>query len=221
MFAFRGLPFHAEWSYNGITEPDWVRFMSNVVDKLITISFAPIVGLNIAGGIAGAIWLLVLGEWRLVLIAILVSIAFPFAYSLISMPQIGLLALMHRFRDRHRKLALAVGFGNMLISHAINLAWLVLVFYLALRYSEGHSVIPYLLFGWEVALGPFQYMATKEPPDSIGTYVAVYLMQVSYLVLAIFCLSGILQLALPLIILITLATEVYLVKFVSRELATD
>ena len=192
--------------------------MSNVVEKLIGISFVPIVALNILGGIGGAIWLLVLGEWKLVLIAVLVSIAFPFAYSVIMLVQVPLSALMHHFKDKNRKLALTIGFVNMLIGHAVNLVWLVLVFYLALHYSEGQNVIPYLLFGWEVAVSPFQYMATKEPPDNIGTYVAVYLLQISYLILAIFYFLGILPLGLLVIILITLATEVYLLRIVSEEL---
>lgn len=81
-----------------------------------------------------------------------------------------------------------------------------------MTFAEGRNVFPYLLFGWEIATGPFQYMASKEPPDSIGSYAAVYLTQISYLILGVFYFLGILSLALPLIIVITIAMEIYLLK---------
>jgi len=55
-------------------------------------------------------------------------------------------------------------------------------------------------------------MASKEPPDSIGTYMGVYLLQISYLILVGFYFIKILPLALPLIILITIITQIYVLK---------
>lgn len=195
-----------------------VKSMGRVIEKLIAVSLVPIVALNILGGITGGIWLLVLGEWKLVLIAVLVGVAFPFAYSAIILFQTPLAGLTLHLREKNRNvLASAIGFISMLIGHAINLAWVTLVFFLALKYSEGQNVIAYLLFGWEVAVGPFQYMARGEPPDSVGTYVALYLLGLSYLILALFYFLSILSFALPLIIVITLAAEVYLLKVAFGE----
>jgi hypothetical protein len=51
------------------------------------ISLVPIIVLNILGVVTGAIWLFIMGEWKLVLIGFLVDIVFTFAFPIIMIVQ--------------------------------------------------------------------------------------------------------------------------------------
>lgn len=197
--------------------------MNRLLENIISVSFIPIIILNIGGAIVGAIWLFVIGEWKLVIGAFIISCIFPFVYSLIMLIQLPLDILLGWFVERKKKSFVAItGFVNMLIGHIAGLGWVFLVFTYAIILSEKQTSIPYLLFGWEVATGPFQYMASKEPPDSIGTYAAVYLLQIAYLIFVIFFFLGIFPLTIPVVILITLFLEIFLIKIAlqSQELET-
>ncbi len=184
-----------------------------MINALMGISLVPIIVLNIFGSITGAIWLFIIGEWQLVLIGFLADVVFTFAYPLIMIVQMPLALLMKYLADKNKAtLAMFPALVNMLIVTGINLTWVILTFSILTGFSESTSVIPYLLFGWGIGTGPFQYMASKEPPDSTATYAAVYLTQISYLVLVVTYLLHVLWLALPLIIIIAAVIVIYLMK---------
>jgi len=122
--------------------------------------------------------------------------------------------MFHLVEKNKRRTGATVGFITNLMQTAVNLVWVLAVFIFAVTVFEKNkdNPIPYLLYFWEIAIGPFQFMASKEPPDSIGTYMGVYLLQISYLILVGFYFIKILPLALPLIILITIITQIYVLK---------
>lgn len=188
--------------------------MQKIIEGIISASLIPIIVLNIVGGLIGAIWLFILGEWKLVIGAFIVSCIFPFAYSLIFLIRLPLIGItVWSMGKKNKILPTVLGFINLLFEHIINLTWVFAVFVSAILFSEGRNLIPYLLYGWVIAVGPFQYMARGEDADAVATHATVYLTQIAYIIFALFFLLGISFLALPLVILIAIALEVYLVRF--------
>ncbi len=188
--------------------------MSRIIEKIILATTVPIIIFSLFGGMVGGYGLLFLGEWRLVIFSFLVTLFFPYTYAIITIPFLPLHALMfHLLEKNKRRTGAVVGFVSNFIMTAINIIWVLAVFIFAVSMSENNKdhPIPYLLYFWQIAIGPFQYMASKEPPDSIGTYIGVYLLQTSYLILVGFYFTRMLFLALPLIILISIIIQVYVV----------
>jgi hypothetical protein len=191
--------------------------MRKIIETIILVSFIPITFMSIFGGVVGGIWLLTLGEWKLVVLALIVDFAFPFIvapiiFLLITAP---MMALVNRLEKENKKTAsMIAGWLNLFINHILYLAWVFIVFVYMLTYATGrdHNVIPYLLFGWEVAVGPFQYMASKGSSAEIASQATSYLNEVAYLILFLFYLLNISSLALPVIFLIIFIIEVFIIN---------
>lgn len=186
--------------------------LSKTVNGLLAISLVPFVILNFASGIVGGVWLLFLGEWLLVVQVILLSIFVPFAQTILLLPTIPIGMLTIYFFDKSRMfIGGTLAFINMFYVQAIGLGWAILVFLGMLTLANGGS-FPYLLLGYSMAAGPYSYMASKEGPDALGSFVAVWLVQFTYVTLVLFYYLGILPLALPLIVIVTIVIEIWLVK---------
>jgi len=191
--------------------------MRKVIERIVLVSFIPITFMSIFGGVVGGIWLLIIGEWKLVVLALIVDFAFPFIvapiiFLLITTP---MMALVNRLEKENKKTAsMIVGWLNLFINHMLYLAWVFIVFVYMLTYAteRDHNVIPYLLFGWEVAVGPFQYMASKGSSAEIASQATSYLNEVAYLILFLFYLLNISSLALPVIFLIMFIIEVFIIN---------
>jgi hypothetical protein len=191
--------------------------MRKIIERIVLVSFIPITFMSIFGGVVGGIWLLIIGEWKLVVLALIVDFAFPFIvapiiFLLITAP---MMALVNRLEKENKKTAsMIVGWLNLFINHMLYLAWVFIVFVYMLTYAteRDHNVIPYLLFGWEVAVGPFQYMASKGSSAEIASQATSYLNEVAYLILFLFYLLNISSLALPVIFLIMFIIEVFIIN---------
>lgn len=81
--------------------------------------------------------------------------------------------------------------------------------------STNLNIVAFLLFGYGVATSPFSYMASKESPDATGSFLAVFLSQISYTILAIAYLFNYPEIAIPIILLIVFGMELFQVSLVS------
>ncbi len=191
--------------------------MSRLIEKIISATTVPIMILNFFGAFIGGIWLLFLGEWKLVLGALIFSFIFPSVYGLIVMPLLPLDFLMFKLIEKDKKKsAMVIGFIANMLTTTVNLSWVVAAFIFVTRTFEhnGNNPIPYVLYFWEIALGPFQFMASKEPPNSIGTYVGLYLLQISYILLCVFYFLNIIVFVQPVIITIVILVQIFLLRLV-------
>ena len=82
-----------------------------MIAKLLTASLIPVIILNVFGHVTGVIWLFILGEWRIVLLGWLISIAFTFVYSVIMIIQVPLAALLSFLQERRKNVALITVVG--------------------------------------------------------------------------------------------------------------
>ena len=160
---------------------------------LITSTTPLITIINTLGGIVGLIWLLILGEWRLALgwffAAILFVIVYSFLLVIIQMPFMWVTQLF--ISKKHRYSAVIAAGTNLLIGYLINLTWAFLVFGFIVEATRGLNSLPYLIYGYGLAVGPFQYIASKESPDNLPTFLAVWLNAIAYVLLVVFFYLGV------------------------------
>lgn len=192
-----------------------IKLITNLISLVLNL-------LYIFGGIVGGIWLLIVGEWKLLLLTFITSLIIPFVYSIITMPFSYLLMLpVGYFKERKRKMPLIIlGSMNLLISCVTIVAWVMLAFFFMMMYTDrtGVSMVPLLLYGYSVTTGPFIYMASKESDDSKASKIGVYLAQISYVILAILFFFDAMRLSLPIIIALIILLQIYLLKSAAQEM---
>lgn len=194
--------------------------MFSFIIGLIKVTTPILFILNFFAGIVGGGWLLFSGEWKLIILTVLISLFIPTLYSIVTMPLNYLFGAGMSFFANKRKKALVIIFSaiSILINNIIELIWVFLVFIYAVAIAETSSIsmIPYLLYGYAFATGPFNYMASKEPKDSIGTHIGVYFIEISYVILSILLLVNGLVLALPVILVLTVLLLIFLLKNITE-----
>ncbi len=190
---------------------------NNFLGAFVGTSLIPIIVLNFAAGIIGGIWLIILNQWQFLIYGLIASFIMPFVYSIIISPTLLLAPLIVKLHDKGARISYVFAWFNMFFTHAVILAWIFSIGSIAIGVAETYSqnFWPYLLFGYSIANSPLKYMAKGEGPNAgAGTHSTLYLAQISYLILVIFFIFNISQLALPFILLITLAIEIYQLRSV-------
>jgi hypothetical protein len=171
-----------------------------MLKKIIELFSIPIMLLNMGGGIVGGIWLAVLGEWRLIGIGIFLLLTFHWVLSilvLLNIPVAGIGIYLTKKNNplRHLFVFLSQFYINLLIVGTCAFAfWLCSSFYTG-NIDIGYT--PYLLWSWGMALGPWQYFASKEPENEF-TAITIFSASVFYL---LFLISMFISLLLALIMI--------------------
>jgi len=158
---------------------------------------------NLLAGIVGGIWLLILGHWRIVLGGFFASLTMPWWWTIVSLPSLGLAALLIFFHNKNSKLG--VGFIGLIVGlfdSFLIVGWItaVFVFFLLIYLESDISIFPILLYSYSVATSPLLYMASKEPPDSPNTNLTMFIVVIGAIFFVILSLIG-LPLIYPLIIM--------------------
>lgn len=122
----------------------------------------PLAILNWTSGIVGGVWLAFLGEWRLLVLGIIVIFSGTFLLSFVLMIGIGVAAV----GVMASKVAKVLGYPFLaaagLINFAIVTAATVIVFSIAVNARSHEIVWPYLLWSYAVATTPWTSMAQRE-----------------------------------------------------------
>jgi hypothetical protein len=142
-----------------------------MVTKIIEVLSVPIILLNTVGGIIGGVWLAILGEWRLIGVGVLLLFTSPWILSILMMPNLLIAGIAVRFIEKKYILGYVFGFISQLYINILIVATCVFAFTICSNYYEGHisiSYVPYLLWSWGMALGPWQYFASKEPENEFS-----------------------------------------------------
>lgn len=201
-----------------------MEFFSKIINGLVATSLIPFIALNFLGGLVGGVWLLFMGEWRLVGSGILLLIFASFLHSIVLIPTLPLTALFAYLLGKGQKvLAGITAFVSMLYVQAVGLIWTIAIFLVMVSYGQDTHLLPYLLFGYSLATGPYSYMASKEGGDATASHMAVWLVQFAYVLFFLFYYLNILPYALPIILIVTLLVELWLLKlaFMIHELETQ
>ena len=165
------------------------------INFLLLIMAVPVLSLNILSSIIGAIWLMIIGEWRLVIIGFLYFFIIKWILIFLILPSGLIMFVAIYFYKKGKNI-----FGNVFsfISHLyINilpiatcfLAFIICSFFYANRVgieylsyydlitqllsSAKADYIPYLLWSWGMALAEWQYWSSKEPNNYLSQITTI------------------------------------------------
>ena len=132
------------------------------MQALVLLLFAPFIILNMLGGVVGGVWLVILGEWRLLAFGILYMICGALMVGLLLLPGM-LFAAPAAMAAERRKFILTAFLGVPAIgwTFAVMTVSCVLVFSTVVSHIEG-SLIPYVLWAYAAAMAPWSYMASVK-----------------------------------------------------------
>ena len=155
----------------------------------------PITVLNWGSGVVGGIWLAFRGEWKLIIIGVVLMFTLHWILSLLMMPNLALGGLAVYLYNRKNPLGHIVGYLSQVYTNILIILTIVAAFITCTKYYPNginFSLLPYLLWSWSMGLGPWQFFASKEPDNEfsfitlfsascfyflflIGIYVSPYL----------------------------------------------
>jgi len=146
----------------------------------------PLIILNIFSGIAGGIWLIIIGQWKLIVAGLIFSSIMPWIYAIINLPEIGLGFLAASAWEKGSKLNFSIlGFLGSIYNYAVLSIWSLFVLLFIIQRIESGNFVPYFLWAYSTIMAPLGYMASKEPPDSTGTSMGLFFTEIYFIVLAI------------------------------------
>ena len=170
-------------------------------NKILEILSVPVMLLNFGAGIVGGVWLAFLGEWKLIGIGVLLLFTSHWILSILMMPGIPIAGIAAHFYEKKNPLGHFFGFLSQLYTNILIVATCVLAFIICSNFYKGgidFGYIPYLLWSWGMALGPWQFFASKEPDNEFSA-ITLFSASVFYL---LFLLSIFISPLLGLIIII-------------------
>lgn len=160
-------------------------FGEAVLSTVVTV----LILLNALSGIVSSIWLIILGQWRLVGMGILVGLSMPVFWTITVLPLFALLVVAHIAEGSGKRVLVGLlGFLIYIYKHGLIAAWMLLVFHAFTRYAS--ASVPVLLWGYAIVMAPLCYIARHDPPDDVGSILGCLFGGVGYIVLAVSSLLG-------------------------------
>ena len=136
----------------------------------VLVSF-PILLINSFGGIIAFVWLIFESEWTLIIQGIVAFFVSSFIVAIAFLPAFGVAFIgMFFYKMKIKILAYPIFYISTLLSIAVISIWTLFVFSYALDNSSPEtSLIPITLWAYGVAVGPIQYMASKEGSENVSS----------------------------------------------------
>jgi hypothetical protein len=124
---------------------------------------APIMLLNLLGGIVGAIWLICLGMWKPVGLSLAILIVGAHSLAFILAPGLIFAIPAAKAADQGKTgTAFFIGFFSILYTLAVIAVWACLIFKTYSLMGPASAQWPLLLLSYGACTGPWAYMASKE-----------------------------------------------------------
>jgi len=136
----------------------------------VLVSF-PILLINSFGGIIAFVWLIFESEWTLIIQGIVAFFVSSLGLALALLPAFGVALIgMFFYKMKIKILAYPIFYISTLLNIAVISIWTLFVFSYALDNSSSEtSLIPITLWAYGVAVGPIQYMASKEGSENVSS----------------------------------------------------
>ena len=169
--------------------------MLRLCKTLGTISIAAISSflalLAVFGGIISGIWLIIIGEWNVVLAGFIFSVVMPAIFAVACLPVITSIALLlGNDLSPNRTITTVASFLTAFWVALLISVWTLFIFHYFMSNSDNNSFILLSLFGYSITMSPLVYMAEKETENSIGTAFGIILAIASYGILLMLFLTG-------------------------------
>ena len=126
--------------------------------------------INSFGGIIAFVWLIFESEWTLIIQGVIAFFVSSLILAIAFLPAVGVsLVGMFFYKIKIKILAYPIFYISTLLNIAVISIWTFFVFNYALVNSSSEtSLIPITLWAYGVAVGPIQYMASKEGSENVG-----------------------------------------------------
>ena len=137
------------------------------MSKIIEILTIPIMLMNGFSAIAGGAWLVLIGEWKLLGIGIALLFTSHFILSFAMLPGMLITAIATPFIEKNSPLQYVFAYLSQLYTNILIVIWCFGSFFYCYSFYGGEGLfdfglIPYALWSWGIALGPWQFFANKE-----------------------------------------------------------
>ena len=145
--------------------------MKNFLAQLAALLSLPILLINSFGGIIAFVWLIFESEWTLIIQGIVAFFVSSFIIAIAFLPAFGVALIgMFFYKMKIKILAYPIFYISTLLNIAVISIWTLVVFSYALDNSSSEtSLIPITLWAYGVAVGPIQYMASKEGSENVSS----------------------------------------------------
>lgn len=150
--------------------------MKKFFENLAIITSIPITYLNAFSGIVSFVWLGIIGNWFLVAAGIVSIFISSLIIGFAMMPALGVQVVGVKLLEKKQKL---LGIICFYLATIMNMAvisfWVLYVYYFGLiNISSQSHILPVTIWAYSVSVGPINYMASKEGPDSIATFYMTF-----------------------------------------------
>ena len=144
--------------------------MKKLLAQLAVLVSFPILLINSFGGIIAFVWLMFESEWTLIIQGVLAFFVSSLGLAIAFLPAVGVALIgMFFYKIKIKILAYPIFYISALLNIAVISIWTLFVFSYALDNSSSEtSLIPITLWAYGVAVGPIQYMASKEGSENVG-----------------------------------------------------
>ncbi|MCE5194305.1 MAG: hypothetical protein LLF28_02440 [Nitrospiraceae bacterium] len=142
-----------------------------MLNRIVSIFSVPIMIMNFASGIIGGIWLAFLGKWGLIGIGLLFSLTSHWIFTLLMLPSLALIPLGVYLYEKKNPLRHVVNYISQLYTNILIIITIFFAYSVCRSFYTGNmgvGYIPYLLWSWGMALGPWQFFASKEPDNAFS-----------------------------------------------------
>ena len=144
--------------------------MKNFLAQLAVLVSFPILFINSFGGIIAFVWLIFESEWTLIIYGVIAFFVSSLILAIAFLPAVGVSLIgMLFYKMKIKILAYPIFYISTLLNIAVVSIWTFFVFnYALVNSSPETSLIPITLWAYGVAVGPIQYMASKEGSENVG-----------------------------------------------------
>jgi len=190
-------------TYSVIDQMEIKSLILELTETLQNIIFGPTITiLNYISMPVGGIWLLILGQWKLVILGLVISFAIPYIFTLITL-LMSPLSIITAYLSKRNLIVLAVICATIII--LVNN--LVAIFYadfissrlLLIIEEEGINAIALLLWGHGVVTGPFCYIAMKDGPQNLASFMLLFDIEIFYIFVSVGYLFNKFEIFIPIL----------------------
>lgn len=155
--------------------------------SVVNILAFPLIVLNLLGGISSGIWLAVLSEWTTIGVGLVILLVAPrFLSWSLQLPSPLFLWPMRHLVDRGKAFGLIVTASlTSVYSVLLMTIWCCGIFFLFITMAAGENFIPYLIWSYGIAIGPWGFLASKDP-GNFSPAISTFLAELAYITLMLF-----------------------------------
>jgi len=153
----------------------------SAVASMLGVISVPLMVLNFISGFVSAIWLLVIGEWRSLLLGLVIAAVASFAIGILLLPTLLFAGLASTGKRALQYISVVL---STLYVGTIIVVWCTIILLVFLGRTSQRNVIPMMLWSYEVATGPWAYMASKDG-DNTYSMISTVFAEVGYAVVLV------------------------------------